>query len=86
LATLISVIVNTDWDAASEAVTEVPQVVEMPLHDPVTGEPTTGSTSYIAKALFEKDGGFVLPFEIASVLLLAALIGAVVLVRHKEKD
>lgn len=43
-------------------------------------EPTTAP---IAQALFNLDKGFVLPFEIASVLLLAAVIGAIVLVREK---
>jgi NADH:ubiquinone oxidoreductase subunit 6 (subunit J) len=47
---------------------------------------TKGSTSYIADALFDRDIGFVLPFEVASVLLLAALIGAVVLVRGKDEE
>jgi NADH:ubiquinone oxidoreductase subunit 6 (subunit J) len=74
LATIIGVVVATDWTTVSE----VADVVEMPLDEP--------TTSYIARALFQPDGGFVLPFEIASVLLLAALIGAVVLVRSKEKD
>ena len=74
LGTIIGVVVGTDWTTVSE----VPQVVEMPLNEPTTG--------HIATALFQNDGGFVLPFEIASVLLLAALIGAVVLVSRKEKD
>lgn len=72
LVTVIGVVVGTDWPSVAEA----PKAMEMPV-----GEPTT---SYIAIALFDKDGGFVLPFEIASVLLLAALIGAVVLVRDRE--
>jgi NADH:ubiquinone oxidoreductase subunit 6 (subunit J) len=74
LATIIGVVIGTDWTTISE----VPQVVEMPLDEP--------TTSYIAIALFDQDNGFVLPFEIASVLLLAALIGAVVLVRREGKD
>ena len=74
LATIIGVVIGTDWTTISE----VPQVVEMPLDEP--------TTSYIAVALFDQDNGFVLPFEIASVLLLAALIGAVVLVRREGKD
>lgn len=72
LVTIIGVVVGTDWPK----VTGVPQAVEAPV-----GEPTT---SYIATALFDKDRGFVLPFEIASVLLLAALIGAMVLVRDRK--
>lgn len=74
LATMVGVVVATDWATVSD----VPEIVKMPLDE--------STTSYIARALFDPDGGFVLPFEIASVLLLAALIGAVVLVRHKEKD
>ena len=82
LATIVGVVVATDWPTVSE----VSDVVEMPLHDPDTGAEGRGSTSFLARALFDRDGGFVLPFEIASVLLLAALIGAIVLVRHKEND
>jgi len=72
LATVIGVVVGTDW----ATVKEVPQAVEVPIDQPTTG--------YIAKALFDQSNGFVLPFEIASVLLLAALIGAVVLVRDRK--
>jgi NADH:ubiquinone oxidoreductase subunit 6 (subunit J) len=45
------------------------------------GSATTGA---IATALFDQSNGFVLPFEIASVVLLAALIGAIVLVRDRR--
>lgn len=72
LAMLIGVIVGTDWTT----VKEVPQAVEVPIDQPTTGP--------IATALFDQSKGFVLPFEIASVLLLAALIGAVVLVRDRD--
>ena len=74
LATITGVVIATDWATVSG----VPDVVTSELDQP--------TTSNIAKALFDKDGGFVLPFEIASVLLLAALIGAVVLVRRKENE
>ena len=43
-------------------------------------EPTISS---LAHALFSKESGFVLAFEIAAALLLAAIIGAIVLVREK---
>lgn len=72
LATIIGVVVSTDWTG----VTASSQTVVMPVDEPSTG--------YIATALFDQDKGFVLPFEIASVLLLAALIGAVVLVRDRR--
>jgi NADH:ubiquinone oxidoreductase subunit 6 (subunit J) len=45
-----------------------------------SSEPTT---SAIAEAIFGEDGGFVLAFEIAAALILAAIIGAIVLVREK---
>jgi len=45
----------------------------------VTTEPTTKA---IAQSMFSEDG-FVLAFEIAAALLLAAIIGAIVLVREK---
>lgn len=44
--------------------------------------PAADTTSKIALALFSTQG-FVLPFEIASLLLLAAVIGAIVLVKDK---
>lgn len=46
----------------------------------VASEPTT---STLATTLFDKEKGFVLPFEIASVLLLAAMIGAIVLAKER---
>jgi NADH-quinone oxidoreductase subunit J len=72
LATVIGVVVSTNW----ATVTGVSQAVEMPVDQPTTG--------YIATALFDQSKGFVLPFEIASVLLLAALIGAIVLVKDRS--
>lgn len=45
--------------------------------------PDQPTTSAIAQALFSAEEGFVLPFEIAAALLLAAIIGAIVLVRER---
>ncbi|MBA7467700.1 NADH-quinone oxidoreductase subunit J [subsurface metagenome] len=45
--------------------------------------PTEPTTTAIAQALFSGEDGFVLAFEIAAALLLAAIIGAIVLVREK---
>lgn len=42
--------------------------------------PTTGD---LATALFDQRSGFVLPFEVASLLLLAAIIGAIAIAREK---
>lgn len=46
----------------------------------VTEGPPIQTTTIIADALFNR---FVLPFEIASVMLLAAMIGAIALVRER---
>ena len=50
------------------------QVVDIPPQEP--------TTSALAFKLFG-EGGFILPVEIAPVLLLAAILGAIVLVREK---
>jgi NADH:ubiquinone oxidoreductase subunit 6 (subunit J) len=63
LATMVFVMVSTDWNAVADV-------------------PTEPTTSAIAQALFSEDG-FILAFEIAAALMLAALIGAIVLVRDK---
>ena len=44
--------------------------------------PQEPTTSALASRLFSKDG-FILPLEIAPVLLLAAILGAIVLVRER---
>lgn len=49
--------------------------------DPVAATDLFGSPEMLAKSLF---GDFVLPFEIASVLLLVAIIGAVVLAKREH--
>ena len=64
LATMVFVVVSTDWHVVAEI-------------------PTEPTTSAIAQALFSGEEGFVLAFEIAAALLLAAIIGAIVLVREK---
>jgi NADH:ubiquinone oxidoreductase subunit 6 (subunit J) len=49
--------------------------------DPVAATELFGSPEMLAKSLFSD---FVLPFEIASVLLLVAIIGAVVLAKREN--
>jgi NADH-quinone oxidoreductase subunit J len=49
--------------------------------DPPPGAPPRGSLAAIGTALF---GPFALPFEMASLLLLAAIIGTVVLARKRK--
>jgi NADH-quinone oxidoreductase subunit J len=53
---------------------------EEPLADPVAATEIFGSPETLAKSLFTD---FVLPFEIASVLLLVAIIGAVVIAKRE---
>lgn len=59
--------------------------------EPVWGERTAalegrpGSTTDLGVALVSGDG-FVLPFEVASILLTAAMIGAIVLARDEESS
>lgn len=45
----------------------------------VVDEVVVGSTEALARGLFSKDNGFILPFEIVSILLLVAMIGAILL-------
>jgi len=49
--------------------------------DPVASTELFGSPEMLAKSLFND---FVLPFEIASVLLLVAIVGAVVLAKRER--
>lgn len=46
-------------------------------------EVVVGSTEALARGLFSKDNGFILPFEIVSILLLVAMIGAILLSKKK---
>jgi NADH-quinone oxidoreductase subunit J len=50
--------------------------------DPASSSALFGSPEALAKSLF---GEFVLPFEIASVLLLVAIVGAVVLAKREGR-
>jgi len=61
---------RTPWEVAAPALADLP-----------SPQPTTEA---LARGLFSLEGGFVLPFEIASVLLLAAIIGAIVLVMERK--
>jgi len=71
LVVLILVFTWTDWPSIV-APSNVGQVA--------VGDPTAAA---IGATLFHKVQGFILPFEIAAMLLLAAIIGAIVLVREK---
>ena len=49
---------------------------------PVAGDPSPGSLRTIGTALFTE---FALPFEIASLILLAAIVGAVAVAKRKTE-
>ena len=46
---------------------------------------TVGSTQALGKELFSSVNGFILPFEIVSILLLVAMIGAILLSKKETK-
>ena len=74
LATLITVFVVTDWNSLDL----LPGLGRIPV-----GESTLIADTGMGATLFDKVQGFILPFEMAAMLLLAAIIGAIVLVREK---
>ncbi|MFO8101838.1 MAG: NADH-quinone oxidoreductase subunit J [Dehalococcoidia bacterium] len=70
---LIFVFQDTSWDTVDAAQVEAANTV-------AKGDPTTGA---IANSIFDKDSGYLLPLEIGAALILAAVIGAIALVREK---
>ena len=87
LAALVFTAVDTDWTLISDESQELQDRVEILQTNTIGGVPddlrdqTPGSERSGLGELLIND--FVLPFEIASVLLLAAVIGALVLVRER---
>jgi NADH-quinone oxidoreductase subunit J len=73
LGIMIYTMTATDWSSLGAAAN--PAL-------PGLQESGTGLTGRIGEALFSKDG-FVLPLEIAGVMLLAAVLGAIVIMREK---
>jgi NADH-quinone oxidoreductase subunit J len=89
LAALVFVAVDTDWKLLSDQPQELQERVEMVQANSIAGIPEEQRAEIGGPA--ERSGigellisNFVLPFEIASVLLLAAIIGALVLVRERQ--
>ncbi|MBI4475654.1 MAG: NADH-quinone oxidoreductase subunit J [Acidobacteria bacterium] len=62
---------------------QVPGLVPPPAVPPTTAGPSSGSLSAVGEALFTQ---FALPFEIASLILLAAIVGAVVVARRRTES
>ena len=95
LSALVVVALDTDWDLIPEAEQEKVSLVQtsaVAIIDTVDLESsgfTTGAEQAAAKEAGLADlliGDFVLPFEAVSVLLLAALIGALVLMRPRPPE
>ncbi len=70
---LIFVFQDTSWGVIDASQVE-------PVNTVKEGDPTTGA---IAGSIFDKDSGFLLPLEISAALIMAAVIGAIALVRDK---
>ena len=90
LVSLVTVAVDTKWDFLPAGQQERADLVQTSSVTTLTGDVLTeaGITSPEEQAQVQESGladlligDFVLPFEVVSVLLLAALIGALVLVR-----
>ena len=87
LAALVFTAFDTDWNLLSDQPQELQDRVELVHTNTIGGIPdelraeVTGSDRSGLGELLIND--FVLPFEAASVLLLAAIIGALVLVRER---
>jgi len=73
LGTMVFTIVKTSW-LPVVAVSDLPEESLTPMGSGVIGS--------LAAVLFTEEG-FLLPFEIAAVMLLAAVIGAIVMMREK---
>ncbi|HUG56186.1 MAG TPA: NADH-quinone oxidoreductase subunit J [Candidatus Limnocylindrales bacterium] len=74
---------QTPWGAVFVAILAIPTIVlAMTFRDPGTAGPKGGDIVPLARAIF---GDHVFAFEVAGVLLLAATIGAIVLVRREHQ-
>ena len=65
------------------AMAQAPNLVGAAVVETAAEGPPLGGVSELGRALF---GPFALPFEIASLVLLAAIVGAVVLARRKARE
>ena len=75
---------QTPWAAVLVAAIAVPVVIfSFSFRDPPAGRLAAGDLHALTTSIF---ADYALPFEIASLLLLAAMIGAIVLVRRDENE
>ncbi len=75
VALALLLIVKTTWVLGSGAVGEMPALKD------ASAIPDFGTAPALGRALFSS---YVLPLELAAVLLFVALIGAIVLSKHRE--
>ena len=68
--------VEAAYEKAGHETQALGQAAEVAEED---SEVVVGSTQALGQGLFSHEGGFILPFEIVSILLLVAMIGAILL-------
>ncbi len=68
--------VEATYEKAGHEAQALGQAAEVAEED---SEVVVGSTQALGQGLFSHEGGFILPFEIVSILLLVAMIGAILL-------
>ena len=68
--------VEATYEKAGHETQALGQAAEVAEED---SEVVVGSTQALGQGLFSHEGGFILPFEIVSILLLVAMIGAILL-------
>ena len=64
---------------------EAPQQHEVAADTGQAEAKAVGSTRALGQALFSADNGFILPFEIVSILLLVAMVGVILLSRKEPR-
>ena len=64
---------------------EAPQQHEVAADTGQAEAKAVGSTRSLGQALFSADNGFILPFEIVSILLLVAMVGVILLSRKEPR-
>lgn len=73
---------QTPWAAVAAAVIALPVIaISFAFRDSGAAVPGGGDVVPLAKSIFTQ---FAFPFEVASVLLLAAMVGAIALVKREE--
>ncbi|MFC1925565.1 NADH-quinone oxidoreductase subunit J [Chloroflexota bacterium] len=80
LIAMIGSVTQTDWDRLRDVANPSTEATHTEALE--SGE---GLTDEIGARLFDEDG-FILPVEIAGVMLLAAVLGGIVIMRERDKE